>query len=289
MEGDKEAKSHSYDTSESLTCEKDFIYVDDDGSDSSTEQKSLLSFDVCKKSEGSETSSYSEVQPVDFEPKMGAIEHGGDVSKLVEEAQLDDDINKLIEADKLVNEHVEETHLNDFLPNYYETSGNSSDLKINMPSPAALQTLSSVDSTASDEDDDSILTCRKSEGDDEDACVLFHNITYLGSSTIYAPVSDLELRRAISVLCDNTEVSIDIILAISLSPCGCIRLIEPSSRNDIATYNINSICYWGKGDHENREKDCLAFNISHGKEDPTFHCHVFKCGEEDNVSNIYFN
>ena len=100
-------------------------------------------------------------------------------------------------------------------------------------------------------------------------------------------MSDLELKRSISILRDHMEGSIDILLSVSLNPPGHIKLIDPVSRTDIATYNVSSICFWGKGDSESEEKDCLAFNISQGKNVVTYHCHVFKCNEEDDVSFVH--
>ena len=128
--------------------------------------------------------------------------------------------------------------------------------------------------------------CSSDASYSKDACILFHAITYLGSSTVNAPVSEIELRRTISILRDHTEVSIGVILAVGLTPHSDVRLIDPESRTDIASYKISSICFWGKGDSDNREKDCFAFNISHGKDDPTFHCHVFQCSEEDAVRRL---
>ena len=128
-----------------------------------------------------------------------------------------------------------------------------------------------------------------SEGEAKDACVLFHGITYLGSATVNAPVSEIELKRTISIMRDHAVISIDVILAIGLAANGLVRLVDPVSRTDIASYNSDKICFWGKGDEETREKDSVAFNVSHGEEE-MFHCHVFKCEEEDAVRiNCFFD
>lgn len=243
------------DNNESPTCGKDFIYVEDNNSDASADKKSLSSLTSSKKSLCSNGSSFADVQSIDYEPKM-SNEHGEDVSRLVAEAQMED-----------------------FFPNYYAEEEANEDSK-------ELRSQSDPDTSNTSDEDDLGIKRTSSEGHAKDACVLFHNITYLGSSTVNAPVSEIELRKAMSILRDHTQVSIDVLLSVGLNPHGDIRLIDPESRTDIATYSINKICFWGKGDSNNREKDCFAFNISHGKEETIYHCHVFKSEEEDDVSKI---
>ena len=236
--------------------DKDFIYVEDheeNVSDVSAGVKSLSSMN--SESKSSVTGSFADVNMVDLEPKMGSNEHIQDVIKLVEEAQRED-----------------------FYPDYDANDYGRSQSDIG-PSDS---------SSNSDDDDDGSIKRSPSESQARDACVLFHHIVYLGSATVNAPVSELELRKAMSILRDNSEKNIKVILGVSLQPNGNIRLIDPENRTDIASYNIGNIVFWGKGDPENEEKDCLAFNVSHGTEDISYLCHVFKCEEEDQVSFIHF-
>ena len=236
--------------------DKDFIYVEDheeNVSDVSAGVKSLSSMN--SESKSSVTGSFADVNSVDLEPKMGSNEHIQDVIKLVEEAQRED-----------------------FYPDYDANDYGRSQSDIG-PSDS---------SSNSDDDDDGSIKRSPSESQARDACVLFHHIVYLGSATVNAPVSELELRKAMSILRDNSEKNIKVILGVSLQPNGNIRLIDPENRTDIASYNIGNIVFWGKGDPENEEKDCLAFNVSHGTEDISYLCHVFKCEEEDQVSFIHF-
>ena len=312
--------------------DKDFIYVDDDeeeeGSDTSTgtgestndgEQKSLSSFDTCKKSE-SETSSFSEVQPPDLEPRRGASEHGiDDVSTLVAEAQLEDEESGVVVPPgaetfsssgavemKCVTEHplslsegvTEGLIRGDFLPDYYssdiidvaDTTSETSPKKLSQASSVTLQGEEEEEVAENRNNMDAVVD-PVSELEDtltEVTYQFFDNITYLGSSTIHKPVNELELKRSIALLREQTEVEMAISLAVSDSPCGCVRLVDPESENDIAMYNIETICYWGVGDREGPDKDCFAFNIGHGKEDDAlFHCHVFKSSDDANVSPFF--
>lgn len=238
----------------SPTSTTDFVYVDDNVSNSSKKSRSSFT-DVCS-------------NPDDYMPKMEQTDQ--DVSKLVSEAQMDV-----------------------FISDYYTDEKNQTDNNESSDRDLAISSSPEGNETESshstDEEDGDTLNRSSSEGEAKDACVLFHGITYLGASNINAPVSDLELKRAISILRDHKEGTISVILSVSLSPTGSIRLLDPVSRAEIAKYDIDNICFWGKGESETEEKDCLAFNIKQGKEEVIYHCHVFQCAEEDDVShNILF-
>lgn len=193
--------------------------------------------------------SFSDAQSDDFMPQLGQSEHDQDVSKLVADAQID-------------------------LTDYYATDKDQQKDQEIFPSRKEMSSRSDSPLTSDEE---------KNEDDSKDACVMFHGLTYLGSSKIDTPKSDLQLKKSISILRDHTEGCIEIILSVSVNPAGTISLIDPESRTDIATYNKQNICFWGKGDSDSIEKDCLAFNISQGKDDITYQCHVFKCVEDDDV------
>ena len=113
---------------------------------------------------------------------------------------------------------------------------------------------------------------------------LFSSITYLGSSTVNAPVSDTELKRTMAILRQQSRVAVDIILSVGGSFNGEVKLLDPQNRMVIATYELQKILFCGRGDDESDEQDCFAFNTSHGNSD-IFHCHVFRCLESGAVSD----
>ena len=122
------------------------------------------------------------------------------------------------------------------------------------------------------------------EPHDEDV-VTFDQVTYLGSSTVNAPVSEIELKRTMAILREQTQVTIDVLLAIGSTSDGLIRLVDPETKGDIATYRIQRILFCGRGDTSGNERDCFAFNTVHGDTHADiFHCHVFRCKEPDMVS-----
>ena len=122
--------------------------------------------------------------------------------------------------------------------------------------------------------------------DDSDV-TLFSSITYLGSSTVNAPVSDIELKRTMAILKQQGRVAINIILSVGGSFNGDVKLLDPQNRTVIATYELQKILFCGRGDQDGNEQDCFAFNTCHGKND-VFHCHVFCCLEKDAVSGTLF-
>ena len=121
------------------------------------------------------------------------------------------------------------------------------------------------------------------EGDDN--AVLFDGITYLGSSTVNAPVSEIELKRTMSILREQTEVTIDVLLYVGSTSDGMIKLKDPETQADIATYRVQRILFCGRGDVDGSESDCFAFNTVHGDSD-IFHCHVFRCKDPEKVQSI---
>lgn len=124
-----------------------------------------------------------------------------------------------------------------------------------------------------------------SDDESDDNAILFDGITYLGSSTVNAPVSEIELKRTMSILREQTEVTIDVLLYVGSTSESLIRLKEPGSQADIATYRIQRILFCGRGDVEGKERDCFAFNTVHGDSD-IFHCHVFKCEDPEKVKFV---
>ena len=129
----------------------------------------------------------------------------------------------------------------------------------------------------------STLPGQTDEGNDDDDAVLFSGITYLGSSTVNAPVSEIELKRTMSILREQTEVTIDVLLSVGSTSDSIIRLMDPETQTDIATYRIQRILFCGRGDADGSEKDCFAFNTVHGDSE-IFHCHVFRCEDPEKVS-----
>ena len=284
MDGDGQDQNDQA-TSHPQSGEKEFVICPQNGSDiasvKSLDEKSDASLDYglvgrINKSGHSSISSFSEVHPFDMEPKLGKTEHGDDVSALMADAQKD--------VDGSPEGSNEEGNISPLVKyddqRWFSTIRKYSEFEEIKDSEVAANDSEDSDEATNNSVETSLMA---TDGSNKDAFVFYHGITYLGSASVNAPVSEIELKRTISIMRDHANISIDVILAVPLSPEGTVRLIDPSSRADMAAYETNKIIFWGKADEESKEKDCVAFNVSHG-DDTMYHCHVFKCAEEDIVS-----
>ena len=156
--------------------------------------------------------------------------------------------------------------------------GSSSNGQAETPQVTSLSQLSSEEAV---QGSSSTQPSQSDKGSDGNA-IIFDGITYLGSSTVNAPVSEIELKRTMAVLREQTEVTIDVLLYVGSTSDGMIRLKDPETHADIATYHIQRILFCGRGDAEGNESDCFAFNTIHGDSD-IFHCHVFRCMDPEKV------
>lgn len=270
--------------------EKDFVLCSNNGSDiasvKSLDEKSEGSLDFglvgrVNKSAHSSIGSFSEVHGLDMEPKLGRTDHGDDVSTLMADAQKDVDAPShgayaFGAEDASKKPEMIEMDSGNWVAGVRKYS------EFDDIDPSEVQVTFDDGSDASDELTNASVGRDQSDESVKEASVSYLGITYLGSACVNAPVSELELKRTISIMRDHASISIDVILAIGLSSDGYVKLIDPQSRIDIASYDSKKIIFWGKADDESREKDCVAFNVSHG--DDSFHCHVFKCVGEDTVS-----
>ena len=284
-----EASSPGSQTNQPHHSEKDFVLCPNNGSDiasvKSLDEKSDNSLDFglvgkINKSGHSSISSFSEVHGLDLEPKLGKTDHGDDVTTLMADAQLDTDAPPQGNQ-SCGNEARENVPMKDLTGSNWQ-AGIRKYSEFEDIDPSEVQVTFDDESDGSDDTTNNAVERILPEESAKEACISYPSITYLGSACVNAPVSELELKRTISIMRDHANICIDVTLAIGLTSDGSIRLIDPQSRTDIASYDAKKIIFWGKADDDSREKDCVAFNVSHG--DESFHCHVFKCAEEDTVS-----
>ena len=114
--------------------------------------------------------------------------------------------------------------------------------------------------------------------------VLFSGVTYLGSSSVDAPISEVEANRKMFILKQQAAMSepIPVILSIPMSNEGSVMLKDPQSEQPLATFQVKMILFCARGNaHE--LVDCFCLNVRH-KRSGIYHCHVFKCGIPEAVS-----
>lgn len=122
----------------------------------------------------------------------------------------------------------------------------------------------------------------------EKTCVLFSGIIYLGSATVNAPKSEMEVARNMSILREQeSHTAINIILSVPRTSEGSVRLLEPDGRSEISHFRITRILFCCRGLESGPDADCFAFTCSHGsRESQLFQCHVFRCEKPEAVQKV---
>ncbi|KAK7095541.1 rab GTPase-activating protein 1-like isoform X2 [Littorina saxatilis] len=121
-------------------------------------------------------------------------------------------------------------------------------------------------------------------------CTVFNGVTYLGCAMVNAPRSEVEIYRNMAVLNSQSQGAIPIILSVPSTSEGNVRLLDPASDSDIASFRIHRILFCARGPPDSPEKQCFAFTCSHGDsaENAIFQCHVFRCDLSEAVAKILY-
>ncbi|XP_015775481.1 PREDICTED: rab GTPase-activating protein 1-like [Acropora digitifera] len=303
---DSSARQPSSPRSKSVNGDHEFIVlaVHDIESDSGS-AVSMSSMDKSK-SQGSSVSSFADVIIPDMEATLEKGPTEEELKNLVEDAKRDfSHHSSTFEGLNSSGKDTSEVNSDDTEENVkidsQESSGSpaktspvlsedqlSSEASVR---PVKQHSLSAGEAETSQETNEESVrnssgTCVVPSDDESDEnAVLFDGVTYLGSSTVNAPVSEIELKRTMSILREQTNVTIDVLLYVGSTADGMIRLMDPSTHADIATYRIQRILFCGRGDAEGSENDCFAFNTVHGHSE-IFHCHVFRCEDPEKTGKI---
>jgi hypothetical protein len=138
-------------------------------------------------------------------------------------------------------------------------------------------------------------------------CVLFHGVTYIGSTNIFSPRSEEEIHRRMTVLNDENHFSIDVTLCLPDNPDGSVRfvslpsldqrdfpllvfrrLIDPESEIEILSYRVRQILFCTRDSAESSISCCWSFISCHSSNSSSaetlYHSHVFRCSNQDAVS-----
>jgi len=122
---------------------------------------------------------------------------------------------------------------------------------------------------------------------EDETCILFHNVFYLGCSSVSDARSEKEAQNTISVLSSrsNETKNIEIKLSVPNQADGCVRLLESGDSNIvIASFRLYSILFCCRGN----QTDCFAFTESH-QPSGFFQCHVFRCQLPDAVKKVLYH
>lgn len=113
--------------------------------------------------------------------------------------------------------------------------------------------------------------------------IIYRGVIYLGSTTVNAPISEIEANRKIAILKSHSDATqaIPINLLVPTMFTGRVTLKDPEQDQPLAVFQVKTIlfCVRGKGPDM---LDCFAFNVKH-KTSGIFHCHVFQCESPQEV------
>lgn len=125
----------------------------------------------------------------------------------------------------------------------------------------------------------------------DEGSTIFNGVTYLGAAVVNAPRSEPEINRNMEILNSQNQVSYSIILAVPSDSEGTVRLLDPGTNVEIASYRIHRILFCCRGPPNSKICNCFAFICSHGEnqENTTYRCHVFRCNLQEATGRILYN
>ena len=116
---------------------------------------------------------------------------------------------------------------------------------------------------------------------------IYRGVIYLGSTTVNAPISEVEANRKIKILRMHSDAAqaMPINLLVPTLSTGRVILKDPEQDQPLTVFPVKTIlfCVRGKGPDLS---DCFAFNVKH-RTSGIFHCHVFQCENVQEVSNLF--
>ncbi|GIY42432.1 rab GTPase-activating protein 1 [Caerostris extrusa] len=119
---------------------------------------------------------------------------------------------------------------------------------------------------------------------------VFDRITYLGSAVISDPKNEMDIRKNMAVLNEQSAKALNISLSLPVNSEGYIILYEPSSSNEIASFPISQIIAHISGEPGSKDASCLTLvhKCSQGTipDSTIFQCHVFRCEIPEAVPKI---
>uniref|UniRef100_A0A673XDW7 Rab GTPase-activating protein 1 n=1 Tax=Salmo trutta TaxID=8032 RepID=A0A673XDW7_SALTR len=136
--------------------------------------------------------------------------------------------------------------------------------------------------------DESSSECSPSTPIPDEDSVVFNKLTYLGCASVNAPRSEVEALCMMTVLRGQCQLPLDVTLSVPGVSEGTVRLLDPQTSTEIASYPIYKIMFCVRGHDGTPESDCFAFTESHYNSE-IFRIHVFRCDIQEAVSRILYS
>ena len=132
---------------------------------------------------------------------------------------------------------------------------------------------------------DSPVSPPSSTGSDDEPGhrTVYSGVTFIGTATVNAPCSEVELNRVMNTMKKQGGEAIEVHLSIPLSHTGSITLFDAETNFPLSVHRIRHVLFCARGKDEGM-KEYLSFTTGYRNAE-IFHCHVFRCVEEESVSD----
>ncbi|CAK8675234.1 unnamed protein product [Clavelina lepadiformis] len=163
-----------------------------------------------------------------------------------------------------------------------------------------------VTENSTDYEDSEVANIIANDSSEDEDCILFNGVFYLGCSSVNAPRSELEALRTISILrsqqhpisgsptqshkseVEQSHQQIEVALSVSSKADGTVRLLDPDSSEVITSFKLYTILFCVRGADDSVDRDCFAFTESH-QSSGIFQCHVFRCDVPEAVRKVLYS
>lgn len=149
----------------------------------------------------------------------------------------------------------------------------------------------SVDKQPPEEDETSSLAStdqqhqHQQQGpEEEEESTVFSGLTYLGSSTVDAPMSPAEANNKMMTFKEQHAQPIPVNLSVPQTNAGKMVMLDPLNNTPLAVFYIKTVLLCVRG-QDMVVSDCMCINVRHRKSQ-SFHCHVFLVNSEELVRKM---
>ena len=115
---------------------------------------------------------------------------------------------------------------------------------------------------------------------------IFYNVVYLGSVVVFNPKHEAVIQRHMSVMNQESANPLSVTVSVPRSSNDSVVLRESATRVRVASFRVQRIIFFARGEASTKEKSCFAFTAAHG-ETSVVQCHVFRCEAPEAVNKIF--
>ena len=118
---------------------------------------------------------------------------------------------------------------------------------------------------------------------------IFHNVAFLGSVVVHNPKDEAAIQQHMSVMNQESPNPLLVTVSVPRSSLDSVVLRESATRTRVASFRIQRIIFFARGEASTKENSCFAFTSAHGETQETnvVQCHVFRCEVPEAVNRIF--